>query len=140
MNQPISFRTTRYRCTHCPRSGASKARVRDHIGRCWKNPEARGCKTCKHYQEPWDDTCDAPGGCVGCTGGDESCAAGVSLAGQPEHGIKPGPIVHCVKWEADQCPTCESTTRDGENSGRNAIDQGDGPEWCGDEWHEDGAR
>ncbi|GGN40440.1 hypothetical protein FHR83_007039 [Actinoplanes campanulatus] len=84
MTEPIAFTTTRYRCPHCPRTGAVRARVRDHIGRCWTNPAARGCKTCTHYRPPWDDTCDAPQGCVGCASGDESCAAGVSLAGRPE--------------------------------------------------------
>lgn len=35
------------------------------------------------------------------------------------------------------CPTCESQTRAGELSGRNAVDHGDGPEWCDDEWHDE---
>lgn len=35
------------------------------------------------------------------------------------------------------CPTCEATTRSGDlKAGRNAINRGDGPEWCDDEWHE----
>ena len=27
MTEPIPFKTTRYRCPHCPRTGASKART-----------------------------------------------------------------------------------------------------------------
>jgi hypothetical protein len=34
------------------------------------------------------------------------------------------------------CPSCESVTRDGPILGRRAIDKGDGPEWCDDEWHD----
>jgi hypothetical protein len=34
------------------------------------------------------------------------------------------------------CPSCESVTRDGLTLGRKAIDKGDGPEWCDDEWHD----
>jgi hypothetical protein len=34
------------------------------------------------------------------------------------------------------CPSCESVTRDGLALGRKAIDKGDGPEWCDDEWHD----
>ncbi len=92
--------------------------------RCWWNPEARGCKTCKHFNGPYADW------------GDE-CDLGVDLSGRPAcencHGqnyvftgemhrqrfqkpgrvmgqcpkckgdgaeIKPGPIIHCEKWEA----------------------------------------
>lgn len=39
----------------------------------------------------------------------------------------------------DACPTCDSMTRDGDlKAGRNAVDHGDGPEWCDDEWHDQG--
>jgi hypothetical protein len=111
VTQPIPFRVTRYRCPHCPRTGASKARVREHIGRCWTNPATRGCKTCKHF-EPY-----------GPESGD-SCAVGVDLGGQKKCGVcfgipdvldevcpdaanhdgdgrevKAGPIVGCDRWE-----------------------------------------
>lgn len=114
MSEPIPFRVTRYRCPHCPRTGSGKARVAEHMARCWRNPAVRGCKTCRHFVT-W----------MGDYGSD--CAVGVSLAGRPEctlcHGfgrtfgddlgvsectecggdgaeIKPGPIVGCEKWEA----------------------------------------
>lgn len=123
MIEPIPFKTTRYRCPHCPRTASSKARMVDHIGRCWTNPEARACKTCAHYQA-WTDE-------------PEHCLAGVSLAGRPAcpgcggHGwagtnagaekpcgphvtplhigdgaeVKSGPIVGCDLWVS--APRCQ---------------------------------
>jgi len=112
MTQPIPFTTTRYRCPHCPRTAANNSRMREHIGRCWLNPAARGCKTCKHYEQRAEN---------------EVCMVGVDLTGRPEcktcagfgdvpgedlgmtecpdcagdgAEIKPGPIVHCGTWEA----------------------------------------
>jgi hypothetical protein len=118
MAEPIPFRVLRYRCPHCPRTGSSKARITEHIGRCWLNPEVRGCKTCKHF-EPY-----------GPENGD-GCAVGVDLSGRPacvncggpgdpwnpcEHctgsgaEIKPGPIVGCDRWEAVGVPDDEPQT------------------------------
>lgn len=125
MTEPIPVRVTRYACPCCSRTHSGKAGARRHIARCWWNPEARGCKTCKHF-EP------AEGGDwrFGDPGADESCAAGVNLAGSPEcqrcngfgfvkaepdaglgtidcpdcrgkpEAVKAGPIVHCTSWEA----------------------------------------
>lgn len=84
VSQPIPFRVTRYRCPHCPRTGSSKALVTEHIGRCWLNPAARGCKTCVNYLEP-AEACGCEPGCNwgGPEGGyPERCAAGISLAGR----------------------------------------------------------
>jgi hypothetical protein len=123
--EPIAFTTTRYRCPHCRRSGARAGNIRNHMTRCWFNPEIRGCKTCKHFdQDPGEPD-------VGLMGG-ESCELGVSLDGRPAcHGcggsgwrdissgaqvecnaevsapwhvgdgreVKPGPIVGCDWWE-----------------------------------------
>ena len=104
MNEPIAIRVTRYRCPTCARSHSTKSRCREHIARCWFNPEARGCKTCRHFEFGYEG---------------EECAVGVSLAGRPEcdtclglfedceacggnwPAVKPGPIVHCDKWEAE---------------------------------------
>jgi hypothetical protein len=105
--QPIAVKVTRYQCPFCSRSGAVKARIRDHIGRCWSNPAAQACRTCRNFAAPEE------------TAGEEYCMAGVDLSGQPactacggdadpwnEHPgctgreVKPGPIVHCPKWEA----------------------------------------
>lgn len=77
MTEPIPVRVTRYRCPHCARSHSAKARCREHIVRCWHNPDARGCKTCAHYtpgdSAEWD---------TGYPGSDESCGAGVDLSGR----------------------------------------------------------
>ena len=128
MTAPIAFKTIRYRCPHCIRTGSSKARITEHMGRCWQNPAARGCMTCANFQ-PAEEACGCEPGCNwgGPEGGyPESCAAGVSLAGRPAcpdcNGsglvafdpldatecpacggdgaeVKPGPIVHCSEWE-----------------------------------------
>lgn len=117
MSQPIPVRVTRYRCPHCTRSASSKQRCREHIARCWRNPDAKGCKTCKHFDNTYEDY-------------GEDCNVGVDLTGRPAcktcHGtgqvfidpdglgggvsecqecggdgaeIKPGPITGCEKWE-----------------------------------------
>jgi hypothetical protein len=115
MTEPIVITVRRHKCPHCARSCAKKAHTVAHIGRCWANPAARGCKTCEHFRQ-------GPEG--------EGCAEGVSLAGSamcdrcngvgeigsgdastccPECGgdggvdgptRKSGPIVHCDLWEA----------------------------------------
>ena len=121
MTEPIAVRVTRYQCPPCGRTHSSKRRAVEHIGRCWRNPAARGCKTCRHFdQYPGEPD-------VGLIGG-EFCDAGVSLAGQPAYDIckthtdpnspfggegakdcpdcradgkeiKPGPVVHCDRWQ-----------------------------------------
>lgn len=92
--EPIPFVVTRFRCPHCGRTASSRTRTRQHMGRCWFNPEARGCKTCKHFEPygpEWSD----------------SCEVGVDLTEQVPDALDPfgeyrkaGPIVNCVKWEA----------------------------------------
>jgi hypothetical protein len=121
VSDPIPVKITRYRCPFCTRSASRPARAREHIARCWYNPQARGCKTCRNYSRPYDG--EEFGG-----GGEEFCDAGISLTGRPAcglcHGygqvfgeelgasecpecggdaaeIKPGPIVHCSEWQAD---------------------------------------
>lgn len=119
MGELIPVRVTRYRCPHCARSASSKQRCREHIRRCWRNPDAKGCKTCKHFDNTYEDYGEDYG---------EDCAVGVDLSGRPEcqrcHGVgydpaatwdsgekcreckgngaavKPGPIVGCDKWES----------------------------------------
>ena len=126
MTEPIAVRVTRYQCPPCGRTHSSKRRAVEHIGRCWYNPGARGCKTCQHYNQfvPGDPDTGYPGE-------PESCAAGVDLAGRRAchacggHGladissgaqvpcgpeftaqhvgdgaeVKPGPVVHCDRWQ-----------------------------------------
>ncbi|WP_433731128.1 hypothetical protein ACQP2Y_21890 [Actinoplanes sp. CA-051413] len=121
MTAPIPVLVRRHKCPHCPRTASRPVRVREHMNRCWYNPAARGCKTCKHFdQDPGDAE-------VGLVGG-EFCGAGVDLTGRPACGtcngvgetfdrgtlgvsechecggdgaeVKSGPIVHCDLWEA----------------------------------------
>lgn len=88
---PVPLVVTRWKCPHCNRGHSSRAAAFAHIGRCWRNPALRGCKSCKHF---------SPAGYEW----DEDCGAGVSLAGHGEEGnddyVRPGPIVGCDKWEA----------------------------------------
>jgi hypothetical protein len=83
--EPIPFVTTRYACPHCTRTASAKTRIREHMGRCWYNPDAHGCKTCANFR---DGDYHAP----------ESCGVGVSLLGGGD--ARPGPIIGCDKWEA----------------------------------------
>lgn len=115
MTSPIAVTVIRYQCPHCGRTRAHKRAAVAHIARCWLNPAARGCKTCRHFDAYGPDYT-------------ESCGVGVDLSGRPEcadcHGtggntirfaddarlcptcggdgevIKPGPITGCGKWEA----------------------------------------
>jgi len=115
--EPTPVRVTRYRCPHCPRTGSSKTRVREHMARCWYNPAAKGCKTCKHFDNTFEDY-------------GEDCNVGIDLSGRPACAdcrgtgyadwsalsvdmgakcptckgdgaeIKPGPIAGCDRWES----------------------------------------
>jgi hypothetical protein len=124
MSEPIAFTTVRFRCPSCNRTHSTKSRARHHMNRCWFNPDAAGCKTCKHFNEA-----DPGEPEVGAAYVPEDCSLHVSLTGRPEcagcHGevriwigdpdsghsqicpdcqscpdaVKPGPIVHCPLWE-----------------------------------------
>lgn len=48
MSQPIPVTVTRYQCPHCRSTRSKKQAAANHIARCWRNPEVRGCKTCIH--------------------------------------------------------------------------------------------
>jgi len=114
MTTPIAVQVTRYRCPFCPRSLSSKTRMVEHIGKCWNNPAARGCKTCRHFMP---DESEPDVGYVE----PEQCAADVGLSGgcavcglppepgqhhcpDPNHWLAemtmPGPIIGCDLWEA----------------------------------------
>lgn len=127
MSTPIPVRVTRYQCPHCQRTHSSRRRAVDHIARCWYNPQARGCKTCRYFipeqiADPRDWVPGMP----------EGCAVGVDLSGRPAcpgcHGdgwavtntgtavqcgpdiadghvgdgteVRSGPIVGCGSWRA----------------------------------------
>lgn len=96
--EPISILVRRSKCPHCGRTHSRPVRTREHMARCWRNPEARGCLTCRHFQSAESD---GPDWSIGYGGHYEpdSCAIDVSLAGDESEGIKPGPIVHCPAWE-----------------------------------------
>jgi hypothetical protein len=124
MTAPIPVRVLRHKCPHCPRTASRPVRIREHMDRCWHNPAARGCKTCKHHDFEYGEPD------VGLDGDGDVCEQGVDLAGRPACGacngqcetfdlgtlgvsecyecggdgaeVKPGPIVHCDLWEASE--------------------------------------
>jgi hypothetical protein len=123
--KPIPIRVLRHACPHCGRTHSRPGRAREHMARCWFNTDAKGCKTCKHFEPAWGSPAEPEIG----YGGDyapEFCHVGVDLTGRPacercggygdvpgeELGmtecpdcagdgaeIKPGPIVGCELWE-----------------------------------------
>lgn len=126
---PIAVKMTRYKCPHCSRTHSRPVRAREHMARCWFNPEARGCKTCKHFEPAWSEPADWAIG-YGGSGAEEACGVDIDLTGRPAcdncHGkgttwtpggfsvhtcnqcggdgaeVKPGPIVHCEMWEPER--------------------------------------
>jgi len=96
--EPIPFVTTRYACPYCTRTASAKARIREHMGRCWYNPDARGCKTCANFRD------GEAGSYPEDPGVEEYCGLGVNLAGSGDEYdldyVRPGPIIGCDKWEA----------------------------------------
>lgn len=105
MTEPIVITVKRHKCPHCGRTWHARVRAVKHMALCWRNPANRGCKTCQHFQPAERDEDDLPG-----SGTDEACALNVTLV-RPcatwcrtvcfDCPGKPGPIVHCDLWEAD---------------------------------------
>ena len=125
MAEPIAVRVTRYRCPHCARSHSSRGRAVQHVGCCWRNPEAHGCKTCQHFERDADGyegcglgvdltgrpACERCGGFnfvdTGETFHPRFAAAGRVMAQCPDCGgnggeVKAGPIIHCEKWQLEE--------------------------------------
>jgi hypothetical protein len=51
--EPVAFTSTRYRCPHCwTKTYRAKARAVAHAAVCFRNPERRTCRTCKHAEGP----------------------------------------------------------------------------------------
>jgi hypothetical protein len=121
---PVRIVVTRWKCPHCNRGWSAKGWAARHIDRCWHNPAARGCKTCKHFDMDYDgyEVCgmgvDLTGSpqCARCGGMGDIPAGSIhdgTLAASccPECGgdggtngpqRKPGPIVHCDLWEGSR--------------------------------------
>jgi hypothetical protein len=87
----IAVRVVRHQCPHCRRTWAHKAAAEAHIGRCWRNPAARGCKTCSNFMPP------EPGPYPEHPGWSEECGAGRDL---PDGGLLAG----CPLWEPREVP------------------------------------
>lgn len=72
----------------------------EHIGKCWRNPDVRGCKTCKHF-----DSSDRGGGPHD-PGYLEGCIVGVDLT------IRPCPACLGGAGWLDVCDHCSGTGTD----------------------------
>lgn len=69
MTAPVAIRAVRHQCPFCRRTWARRTAAEAHVARCWRNPQARGCKTCVHYMLPeegpyeqhpgWPESCHA---------------------------------------------------------------------------------
>ena len=96
MTTAIRVKVVRYQCPHCSRTHSKKASAEAHIARCWQNPEAHGCKTCRHFmpesEGPYEEHPPIS----------EECLAGRKLLSGPRTG--------CPLWEAltAPCPECTS--------------------------------
>lgn len=92
---PIPVVVTRHQCPYCRRTHAKKPTALAHMGRCWKNPAVRSCKTCEHF-DPGGDACGCTSGCNWGSNGPDmpSCNAEVQLPDDYK------PVTNCPKWEA----------------------------------------
>lgn len=83
--QPITVRVTRHQCPHCRRTHSKKTAAVAHIARCWHNPDARACKTCRHFipecEGPYPEHPNFP----------EECEAGRDLT--------EGLVTGCPLWQ-----------------------------------------
>lgn len=96
MTTAIRLKVTRYQCPHCHRTHGKKQAAEQHIARCWRNPAARGCKTCRHFspesEGPYPQHPPIP----------EECWAGRKLLS----GLHTG----CPEWESKTAPCAECQT------------------------------
>ncbi|WP_399559233.1 hypothetical protein OH809_45510 (plasmid) [Streptomyces sp. NBC_00873] len=91
---PIPVVVTRHQCPHCRITRAKKAAAVAHIGRCWQNPAARGCKTCVHFVPPEEGPYpEHPGWPEGC---------------EADRDISEGLVTGCPQW---QTTATEETAR-----------------------------
>ncbi|WP_405536968.1 hypothetical protein [Streptomyces antimycoticus] len=92
---PIPIVVIRHQCPHCRRTHSKKQAAVEHMGRCWKNPANRGCKTCAwHQEERWSSHQCIPGLDCGCDSWPEACCH--------SDGPEPleRPVVRCPLWQA----------------------------------------
>lgn len=94
--EPVKVQVTRWRCPFCGRSHSGRGRARDHIGRCWRNPAVRSCKTCVNF-DPGSNGCGTPD--CNCASG-ESCFKGLPVEvpreNRPDRTTFP---ISCPLWE-----------------------------------------
>lgn len=87
---PIPVVVTRHQCPFCRITRAKKAAMAAHIARCWHNPAAKACKTCRHYEPPQSGPYDED------PGWPEGCGAGCRI----DHRLKSD----CPLWQGQEDP------------------------------------
>jgi len=96
MTTAIRVKVVRFQCPHCSRTHSKKASAEAHINRCWYNPAARGCKTCRHFspesEGPYPEHPPIS----------EECWAGRKLLS--------GLHTDCSLWESQTAPCAECST------------------------------
>lgn len=96
-HEPVRAVVVRWRCPFCGRSHSDRPRTRRHMERCWFNPAAKSCKTCRFFQPAISDCAGTPG--CGC-GNEELCHKGLAVAVPTE--LRPDRMtfpLHCAGWE-----------------------------------------
>lgn len=86
MSEPRPITVTRWVCPYCNRGRAHKTATITHMARCWRNPEARSCFTCTHFNSGEDHPDHN-------FTRHESCSKGIDLQ---EAGLPVG----CPTWKA----------------------------------------
>ena len=86
--EPKVITVKRYVCQFCNRGHSTRKAATEHIARCWKNPAARGCKTCVHFTVARDE--DG----VGYRDTERCTTLGIDLS----EGLRTG----CPGWEAQR--------------------------------------
>jgi hypothetical protein len=93
VSEPIKTTVVRWKCPHCNRHHARKHDAIAHIGRCWKNPANRTCRTCVFFRREGDGSYCFPGRPCDCNAPETWCDADVEL---PADGL---PMIGCALWE-----------------------------------------
>lgn len=93
---PVPVTVQRFECPFCRCRRSARKATADHIARCWLNPAARACKTCKFFTDEPDGEpcgigeCDCSRGFWQCEAGVADVAGGRIMSGCPLWRLKDG--------------------------------------------------
>ena len=66
MSAPIAIKVTRFVCPYCRRGHSARSVCAGHIGRCFRNPANKACKTCVYYGAATSGDAVTPGEAESC--------------------------------------------------------------------------